>query len=257
MSGADDLVDVVSRRHDVLRALRSDPKERYVLVDELDASKSTVYKAVDQLQERGLIASTSAGLRPTLFGIAALERYDELARTAAIGELLAELPPDTIDPEAIVGAEAVVPDRQSVDRHLARLQRLFREADTIRGFSPAVSPELSATVEERTVEDGLAGELVLPTAIFRHLHGRDAAGLEATVAAPEISFYRTDEEPRISLFIAETADGTEVWVGLGEEGRATGLLVNDTLASRRWATAEFERLKRGATPVGPDDLPLE
>lgn len=257
MTDPDDLIEVLSRRHDVLRALRDEPRERRALVDDLAASKSTVYKAVSQLQELGLVAATSEGLRPTQFGVVAADRYEALAGTADTAEMLAALPPDTIEPEALVGAEAVVPDRQSVDRHLARLQRLFRDADAIRGFSPAVSPELSATVGERTVGDELAVELVLPTAIYRHLHRRDPAGLEASVAADDVTFYRTGEEPRISLFIAESEAGTEVCIGLGEEGRATGLLLNDTAACRRWAAAEFERLKGSATPVRADDLPPE
>lgn len=255
MSGADDLVDVVSRRHDVLRALRDDPKERHVLVDDLEQSKSTVYKGVSQLQEQGLVTQTSRGLQPTLFGIVALERYDELARAAELGELLAELPPETVDPAALVGAEAVVPDRQSVDRHLARLQEIFREADSLRGFSPAVSPEQTTIFRDRTTDDGLAAEFVLPAELFDHLHRVDPSGLADTVSAENVALFRTDRVPRISLFLATSSGGTEVCIGLGEDGIATGLIVNDTAESRRWAEREFERLKDAAERVTPDDLP--
>lgn len=232
-----------------------DPMERHVLVDELDESKSTVYKGVTQLQERGLVAPTSRGLRPTQFGIVALERYEELARTADLGEMLADLPPGTIDPSALVGAEAVVPDRQSVDRHLARLEGLFQEAESIRGFSPAVSPEQSSIFHERTVDDELAAELVLPNELLEHLHQVDPVGLEEAVSAEKVTFYRTDEELRISLFLARSPAGMEVCIGLGEEGVATGLIINDTPESRRWAEREFDRLKRSGELVTTDDLP--
>lgn len=257
MTDPDDLVEVLARRHDVLRALLEEPRERHVLVDDLESSKSTVYKGVSQLQERGLVRPTSNGLRPTLLGLVALERYDELARTADLGQLLADLPPDTIDPAALLGAEAVVPDRRSVDRHLARLERIFQEAESIRGFSPAVSPEQTSIFHDRTTSNRLQAEYVLPREIVGYLHRLDPTGFEETVAAENVVFYQTDRDLRISLFLASSADGTEVCVGLGEEGVATGLIVNDTAESRRWAEAEFEELKRSAERLTAGDLPPE
>lgn len=255
MPEPDDLVEIAARRHDVLRELRDDPTERHVLVDHLDQSKSTVYKGVSQLQELGLVTPTSRGLRLTQFGIAALERYEELARTADLGAVLADLPPDTIDPSALVGAEAVVPDRQSVDRHLARLERLFEEADSVRGFSPAVSAEQSSIFHDRTTDDQLAAELVLPRALVSHLHRVDPTGFEEAVVAENVTFYQTDEDMRISLFLASSPDGCEVCIGTGEDGVATGLIVNDTAASREWAEAAFDRRRRSAERVTVDELP--
>jgi predicted transcriptional regulator len=257
MSSGDELVELLLRRHDVLRAVREEPRERHVLVDDLDQSKSTVYKALSQLQERGLVRETSRGLRPTQFGIAALERFDELAGTRALGDLLADLPPGTVDPAALVGAEAVVPDRQSVDRHLARLERLFREADSIRGFSPAISPEQSSMFHERTVDEDLAADLVIPSQLVDHIHRVDPDGFAEAVAADGVTFYRADEEPRISLFLTSSPAGTEVSIGVGEDGVLTGLIVNDTPASRRWAEREFQRLKADADPLTISDLPSE
>lgn len=257
MTDPDDLIEILSRRHDILRSLQDAPKERHVLVDHLEDSKSTVYKGVSQLQERGLVEPTDGGLRPTLFGIVALERYDELARTAAIGAQLSELPPGTIDPAALIGAEAIVPDRQSVDRHLARLERILRTADTLRGFSRAVSPEQTAIFRERAVDDELSAELVLPDELLAHLHRTDPAGFEETVRADNVSYYRLDRDLPISLFLATSTEGTEVCIGLSDGTLSTGLLVNDTAESRRWAEAEFERLKRSAGPVTPETLPQE
>lgn len=257
MTDPDDLIEILSRRHGILRSLLEAPKERHVLVDDLEDSKSTVYKGVSQLQERRLVEPTDEGLRPTLFGIVALERYDELARTAAIGAQLSELPPGTIDPAALVGAEAVVPDRQSVDRHLARLERIIRTADSLRGFSRAVSPDQTAIFHDRTVDDELSAELVLPREILAHLHRTDPAGLEETVRADNVTYYRVDRDLPISLFLASSAEGTEVCIGLSDGSLSTGLLVNDTAESRRWAEAEFERLKRSAERVTLETLPPE
>lgn len=255
MDGSDELIELLSHRHGILRSLLGEPKERHVLVDDLDASKSTVYKGVSQLQDAGLITTTSQGLRPTQFGVVALERYDALAGTAELGPMLSELPPGTVEPNAVRGAAAIVPDRQSVDRHLARLERLFQEAESIRGFSPAVSPEQSAIFHDRTVDEQLEAELILPTDLVRHLHQQDPTGLEETVSADAVTFYHTDHPLWITLLLAEAGGETEVCIAVGEEGLTTGLITNDTAESRRWATREFERVKGTAERVTPDLLP--
>lgn len=69
MPDASDLVEIVSRRHEILRTLQTTPRERHDLVDDLDDAKSTVYKGVTQLRELGLVEQTPDGLSPTLSGL--------------------------------------------------------------------------------------------------------------------------------------------------------------------------------------------
>lgn len=257
MTDPDELTELLTRRHGILRSLLEEPMERHVLVDELADSKSTVYKGLTQLEERGLVTSTAAGLRPTLFGIVALERYEELARTARIGDVLADLPPEVVDPSALVGAEAVVPDRRSVDRHLARLERILRTVDSIRGFAPAVSPRTVAAFHDRITDDGLSAELVLTDAIVDYLRGDHPTVLEDCLAVEFVTLYRTDASMPFVLLLATSSSGTDVCIDLGRDGLATALIVNDTAESRRWAEAEFARLKENAEPVSLDALPTE
>lgn len=118
-----DPVRLLRHRHDVPRAGPDEPTERRALADALDASRSTVYDGVGQLQERDLVVSTDARVGPTLFGVVALARYDGMARTTASGDRLARLPSGAIEPRALVGAETVVPDERAVDRQLTRVGR--------------------------------------------------------------------------------------------------------------------------------------
>lgn len=257
MTDPDDLVEILSRRHDILRSLLEEPMERHVLVDELEDSKSTVYKGVSQLQERGLLTPTSEGLRPTLFGIVSLERYEELARTARIGDVLADLPPGSIDPAALVGAEAVVPDRRSVDRHLARLERILRRADSIRGFAPAVSPRTVSVFHERVTDGGFEADVVLTDAIVDYLRRDHPTALEDSLAAESVTLSLTEASMPFVLLLVESPSGTEVCIDLGREGLATALICNDTAASRQWAEAELARYKADAERLTADILASE
>ena len=257
MTDPDDLIEVLSLRHDVLRSLLDEPRERHVLVDDLDASKSTVYKGVSQLRELGLLASTADGLQPTLFGIVALERYDEMARAATMGDLLADLPPGTIAPAALVGAETVVPDPRSVDRHIARVERILGDADSLRGFSPAVSPRTVATFHERVVEDGLEAEIVLTDHIVEYLLREHRRVIDDSLDAETVELYRTDEALPFTLLVVGTGGVGEVCIDMGNAGLVTGLVINDTPESRRWAEAAHGERMRRAKPITADALHSE
>lgn len=249
ITDADELIEILSRRQNILRTLLDAPKERHVLVDHLDASKSTVYKGVSQLRELELIESTQEGLQPTLFGIVALRQYDELARTADLGDLLAFLPPDAITPSALVGAEAVTPDNRSVDRHLARIETLIQDADMIRGFSPAISPHYLSILHQRIVNDGLNVELILTEEIVTYLQQEYPVEYDTILSTSNGTLWRTDMELPFTLLLVSSLGGTEVCLELGEEGHAIGLVINDTAESLRWAEAEYEHYKQQAVQV--------
>lgn len=255
MDDPDELVDLLVRRSDVLRAVLDAPKERQELLEEFEASESTVYKGVSQLQERGLLKSTSDGLRPTQFGIVALERYEELTRSADLEAMLADIPPGEIEPSALVGAETVVPDRRSVDRPLVRLERILRDAESIRGFTPAVSPRMGALFHDRITNDGIAVDIVLPGDIVDYLGREYPTTFRETVSAASAAYFRTDEAIPFTLLIVSSPTGTEVCIDVEDDGLVTGLISNDTAASRRWAEAAYEERKRRAERLTPDDLP--
>lgn len=226
--------------------------ERHVLVDHVDDSKSTVYRGVSQLKELGLVEATEAGLAPTSFGTVALARYDEMAGTAAMQPLLEALPGGAIDPAALVGAEAVVPDNVDVDRHHDRVTALLERATALRGFSPAVSPAYLTAIPRRIREDDMSLEFVLSREIVAYVGEEHPGALEVVESAEDVSLYRTDDELAMTVMLVETADGTTVCVELGEDGVTTGLLVNDTVEARRWAEAAFEERRRSAEPVTTD-----
>lgn len=249
MANANRLTEVLSRRHDILRSLRNAPKERHVLVDYLDDSKSTVYKGVSQLQDLGLVESTAEGLRPTLFGMVALDRYDELAQTAELGRLLASLPPGTIDSSALVGAEAVTPDATAVKRHLARIESMLRNADSIRGLSPAIDPDYVSILHQRIVNDELTAEFVLTKEIMTDIRKEYPEVASEIISLDQAALFETASELPFTLLIVSAGGEPEVAIEFGDEGLPTGIVWNDTTECLRWAETKYERYKQTAERV--------
>lgn len=249
MTTPSQLIDVLSQRHNILRSLRDDPKERHVLVDHLADSKSTVYKGVSQLKEAGLIKHTSAGMEPTLFGVVALDRYNALAETAELGGLLASLPPGTIDPSALIGAEAITPETTAVTRHLAQIESMLRNADSIRGLSPAIDPDYVSILHQRIINDELTAEFVLTEEIVADLRRDYPEVAGEIISSDRVALFGTANQLPFTLLIVAAGGESEVAIELGDEGLPTGVIWNDTSESHRWAETIYERYKQTAERV--------
>lgn len=249
MPNPDEVVELLSRRHDLLRSLHRTPRERHELVDHVGASKSTVYKGVSQLTELGLVESTRDGLRPTLSGTIALRRYDALVEAFELGTLLSALPADAIDPAALVGAEVVTPDGRSVDRHFLRVEEVIEQADTLYGFTPAVASDHLSAFGRRVSEGTLTTEFVLAADIVDHLRRNARATFDGLIDAEGATLWRTEADLPFTLLVAESEDRAEVGVELWNDGVVTGLLVNDTAESLQWAESAFRLCRRGATRI--------
>ena len=247
MDGAD-LTELLGLRHGVLRALVESPRPRHELVDALPDSKSTVYKGLTQLEEAGLVERTEAGFAPTLFGVVALARYEELAATAEYGDLLAGLPGDAVDPAALVGATVVRPDDADTERHLDAVWDLLSEADRARGVAPVVSP---GYVERflAILDEGLQAELVLPSTVVAGLRADHADALAAV--AERATLYETAETVPFGVVVTEGTAGApmRMAIELRDGPLLTALVTNDTPRAHAWATATFERYRGEATPV--------
>jgi len=106
-----DHANIVAKRRDVLAALAT-PTRKPELVDQLSASRSTVDRAVDELQQAGLVDRTGSSYVANFAGREALAAHDAYldrvdALVAAQG-VLDPLPPDVdVDPAALDGAQVV------------------------------------------------------------------------------------------------------------------------------------------------------
>ena len=253
MVDARNLTDVLSRRHAILRVLSESPRERHELVDEFDDAKSTVYKGVSQLENLGLLEHTGEGLRPTLFGVAALRRYEELARTADLASFLTDLPPDAIDAEVFVGSELVAPRTEDVDRHLNRARTLLTEAEVVRGVVPAASSDNVAIVRDRTAAGQLTAEFVLTTELVGVLR-REMPGTLETLLDGGVTLWETEEDVPFGTYVARGRTKTRMAIEFRDGNLVTGLLLNDTAESLQWAEDQFKRYRENAKRVQEADL---
>jgi predicted transcriptional regulator len=247
MTDAAELVEIVSRRHGILRVLSRSPRERRELVDDLEDAKSTVYKGVTQLLEMELIERTDEGLRPTLFGAVALRRYEELAQTADLSPVLGGLPAEAIDPVVFVGSEFVTPDAGSVGRHLEYAHHLLETADDVRGVVPAASTENVDVVSDRVNAGELTAEFVLSKELGDSLRGRWDDAVASLLDSGAV-LWQTERHVPFGVFVVR-GDESRMGIEFRDGNLVTGLLLNDTAESVDWAETQISRYKSDAERV--------
>lgn len=252
MASVPNSADTVARRRDVLAEL-STPRTKPELVDRLDASRSTVDRAVDALISQGFVERRDSEYVATYAGTAAASAYEQflqrLESLAAVQPVLGVLAPDIDIPPAVFDGATVresapeapeVPVEDSIE--------LVVGSSVFRGTAPAIlSRYLDVFLE--LVDSGTELELVLTAAVAEQLETTYPDSLATLEDEADISLYVTEQSLPYAVWSAERPEGTvSGLIAYGENGLA-GIISNDTPAMNEWATEQYEQFKRGARPL--------
>lgn len=255
MNGSDvrETVDVLVKRAELLDRLREGPTNKRDLRDDLDVSRSTVYKAVRELEEQDVVEQTDEGCRLTLLGRLLVEEYGEF--TELVGHLtrheslLSVLPPDApVTPNVLVGAERVVTERHAPTRPAERLEREVRSADSVVGLSPVVVPRYVELFHEEIVSNDLSADLVMERPVVDYVRTDHADQFEEALGTGRLRVRRTDETLPFGLVVTERPADPDsaiviVYDGAGE---LRGVIVNDAPTAVEWGRDVFRRYYRRA-----------
>ncbi len=252
-------IETMSRRADLLRALRSGPQAKRGLVSELPISRSTVDRAVRELESSGLVTRDSGTVGLTFAGRLTLSAYEEfyegLAGVRQAAEVIAPIPPDAsmdlavFERAKIVGSEPYAPHQP-----IQELQDYIRGADRIRGVASAVLPEYVTLYSQQIIEEGSEVELVVSEPVLQTLVGQYDESLEASLATGRLDLYSVDVTPPFSTIIAHR-DAPELAVVVFGDSGATGLIHNDAAKAVRWGEEWIDDwMERGTAIDGPGEV---
>ncbi|WP_290816135.1 winged helix-turn-helix domain-containing protein [Halovivax sp.] len=253
-------VSALIDRRDVLERLGRDPAHVRDLVDETDHSRRTVSRALGALEAQNFVERGDGGITLTTAGRLAHRRFEdfltELDEVLTAEEVLAPLPASSgVEPEAIVGGEAVLATESAPYRPLERLLADLLDAGRYRAVLPSLdSPRLIRLLYERVVTDDRPAELVVSEDVFETLHEefpRRAVGMADTDGC-SVSVGPT---PPFGLWLIDrTVDDepcrsatTVHLVVLTARGTIHGSIVTDAEPAVRWAEDRFEECRRDAT----------
>lgn len=256
MEGSDgvDVALTVHRRAAALARLDDAPAEKPALVADLECSRSTVDRAVRELESRALVRRGPEGYETTLAGHLARTAYedalDAFGATLSAADVLADLPADAPMSVAFLrGATVHRPTRPAPREPLDRLRELIRAADEYRGFTtPVLVPGFIDEVHEHVREGDLDIELVYDEPVADYVRAEYGDRLRTSFDADRHRMFVVEAVP----FGFGILSGERTWayvVAEGPDGGFRGLLVNDSEPAVEWAEALFERYRADAERV--------
>jgi predicted transcriptional regulator len=255
--GVFDAVFASSVRQTVLLALRDRPRQRRDLLDDVDASKSAVYDALNELRDRDLLREgrsrrwETTGLGDVVADCVADRKRtgDVLAAHAAYWQAhdpsaLAE--PFRTSLGALADAELLSSPDAEPFRVVGTVVDVIERADRVALATPIYQDRYAAALE-RVAEESRV-RLVLAPAVLEDVAGREDADWDADnpavrVADPGCTVLVTDEAVLLAL---PRKDGSH-----DPEEK----LLARTARARSWGERLFESVWRDATPLRAVESP--
>lgn len=254
--GGERFRSILENRHDVLGVLVEEPATKPALVEILDVSRSTVNRAIRDLQSVECITRTDDGYVATMTGRISLAEYDEYCdRTRSIQAaqpFLHVLPVDApMDTAMLRGASVSMPNDHAPEEALKPTIDLLEQATEMRGLAPVVLSFYPDLLEQQVREQDVTMEIVAEEAVLAMLPNMMSTRVEPFMNHENVTLYESSDSLPYALWFMETPEGTTVGITAYVSGGVAGVLVNDSEAAVRWAAALYEQYREDARPVSP------
>lgn len=251
-----DAVTALIKRSAVIDCIRERPRRKRDIQDELGVSRSTVYKAIRELEELRLVEQTSAGCQLSLLGRLLSDEYEEFFRHVETicrpGTLLDHLPADAdLTTDVLVGADVVVAQRHAPRRPVTIAGDLIRDATEVRGFSPVALPQYVDVFRDEIVSGTLAADLLLEEPVVEYLIDHYREELAESFESDDLAVWRTTESLPFGLILVDAPERAVIVMVYDDGGELRGLISNRSERAFAWGTDLYERHLTAATAVDP------
>jgi predicted transcriptional regulator len=240
---------IARRRSTILDYLRDGPFDKRALLDRVDASRSTVDRAIEELLDSGLVRAVDGGYETTLAGVLALERARAIDRDAdAIERAEPALAPlwkeSNVDVPFLRGADVSLVGEDAGVHLLKAFGAALRNADEIRGVFPQITRPSKLETFLARVEAGAEVDLVVSESLFGTLATTFPGWLQDVVdCGGRISL---GSVPEYALVVCGAGDDREAFLPTYDDGRLHGVIRNDGDAAA-WADDRIAVIRAGAT----------
>lgn len=253
--------NVISRRKKILEELVHGPLNKPELVDRTDVSRSTVNRAVRELEEVGLVRPSDGGYETTLIGRLGLECHQiyrqELRDLFDAEDVLAPLPADCNLPlEVICESELYVATDPAPYRPMEQIHTTIQECETFRTLLPVLyDTRFLERCYEHAVTEGNDTCLVVEQSFLDAVLRDFPAQLEQKLAQEQFTLQKGDTPP-YGLLLADHEYQTTVLIIIFEEskGPVHAVLKSHHPTVVQWAEERFENAIDEATVVTTTDL---
>lgn len=249
----DDVLDRVGQRIEFLELLSDGEWMTKEIVDELPHSRSTVSRALRQLQETDLIEKRSDGYTVTPHGALLTEQYRDYKSEArsifSARQLLESLPDDeTIAREFVANARKIGSAESPPFRPLEVISDQIATGRRVHAYLPTLSgPHLLRVFRRLVVEENGALTLLVTTELGESLLSYYPGILGELADRGDVEIHFVDG-PSYGVVVSASSEDREATVTVySEDGAMQGGLATEDSSGVEWALGRVRELESIAT----------
>jgi predicted transcriptional regulator len=248
---------VVVRRSDLLAALETGPLSKTELVDRLDVSRSTVDRAVRELESYGFVRRTDGGVALAGSGRLvgrAVDRFERrLSELAQLQVLLEFVDTDDFALPAVVfeSSDVYMNDRYEAENVASAIPPRIRNAERIDAVSKALSSTRSAkTIYEAIVEEGVTFRSVYAVSMASFIKAWGSEERRRMAETGNYEAYVTQRDVPVSVFNFTFADREEIAIFVyDDQSNLIGVVVNDDPEAVAWGREVYRDYRADAFEI--------
>lgn len=246
--GQREKLSLLIKRENFLTALESGTTQMRDLVDVTGQSRSTVNRAIRELEEAGWARRTGEGYELTPTGQLSLSAYEsfrsKLTAVNDAADLLAPIDEVSLEPALLVDAEFILAEGAAVFRPLAHLHERLDGAVQVKAVLPALASARTIQKSCEIATNGGSLEFVVSPALWHVLTDRFKDKLAPAVERGALRIAVGEVSP-IGLFLTE-GETTGVTILVFDDHSVHGAVISDSDDALDWAEQRFASLWESA-----------
>jgi predicted transcriptional regulator len=246
---ADEERDLVAKRVEYLEAMLDASYRKTEIEDELDAPRSTVDRAVRNLETHGLVKRVDGEYTTTRTGEIAFERYEEYVdfsdTVCRAKDLLNEIDDDIELPHALFrDAHVNVPEPDFPEAPVLNPNEMVADSPYLHGLAPVVLSYFPDSISDMLNQGDQEFEIVLTQEVLKTVRSEFPSDFELATDFPDqLDLHVSEEELPFALWLIED-DGIEhLGITVYNEIGAVGSIVSADQEAVAWGR-EFYRSYR-------------
>lgn len=255
--GGRDAIEALGKRAEFLELLEEQPLHKRDMVEQLDHSRSTVDRAINDLLEAGFVERVTSGFVTTQSGRLAVSRYRSFQADASAiltnADVLEPLPPtEDLPVSLLTGGQT-----RTTHGSYRLLEAIADSLDGATGYR-AILPQLVDSrhlrmCHARAIRDDLSVSIVAPSALLTRLKAEFPALLDELTAVSSFSA-AAGETPPYGLLLVEQPHGSpdEVLVVTYDQSAVRGFCRSTDTETLEWARERFETIQSSSTALSDE-----
>lgn len=239
------------RAHLLQIVIENNTIDRRDLVDELEESRTTIYRGLDQLENQDILHESNGIYTITNFGTLVYEVYQtytniitRLIATKDVVECIKDI--EILDPEVLFGAETIVSDKREPERMINQMESVISGVNEVCVILPVIPPNYMEFICNLLDESKFHIEIIIETDVFDVLKDRHIEQTQYLNSSENALLMVTELDLPFGMQLVLDPMNKVQIIGFGPYGEIRGIIQNNLIESIDWAKETYMGLRDSA-----------